>query len=207
METIGELLSSKRKDKKISLKKVAHDLLIKEENLEALENSDWDKLPEPPFVKGFIKNYAQYLGFDWQHALALYRREYDESKYPKKAGFERPKGLMFTPNKLVSLVFILAVLAFVAYLVIQYLSILSAPKLELSSPSNDQTLAVPYVMVQGQTEKKTTVAVNGDFIPVDENGKFSYQFKLEEGQNIIEIVASKRLSPKSRITRIIRLSH
>ena len=206
MGTLGELFSARRKAKKISLRRVARDLLIKEENLEALENSQWDGLPEPTFVKGFIKNYAGYLDLDWQHALALYRREYDETKYPRKPIPQRPKGLMFTPNKIISLLFILTIVTFITYVAIQYLSILKAPKLELSGPQDDLTTSVPYVMVFGQTEKEVTIAIDGEFIPVDESGNFSYQLKLEDGQNLIEIIAAKRLSPKSKITRVIRLT-
>ena len=42
--------------------------------------------------------------------------------------------------------------------------------------------------------------------PVDAEGNFSYQLKLSDGQNIIEVIASKKLSPKSKVTKIVRLS-
>lgn len=207
MKTLASLLSSQRKAKKISLKKVSADLLIKEEHLSALESGDWSSLPEPTFVKGFIRNYSQYLGLDPGFLLALYRREYDEAKYPKKPSiFERKKRLMLTPNKLVNAVFILAILVFVGYLTIQYLSILSAPKIEVFAPSDDLTTNVPYVIVSGKTEKETTVAINGEFVPIDSEGNFSYQVKLDDGKNIIEVTASKRLSPKSKVIKIVRLT-
>ncbi len=207
MKTLASLLSSQRKAKKISLKKVSADLLIKEEHLSALESGDWSSLPEPTFVKGFIRNYSQYLGLDPSFLSAVYRREYDEAKYPKKPSiFEQKKRLMLTPNKLVNAVFILATLVFVGYLTIQYLSILSAPKLEVFAPSDDLTTNVPYVIVSGKTEKETTVAINGEFVPIDSEGNFSYQVKLDDGKNIIEVTASKRLSPKSKVIKIVRLT-
>ena len=206
MKTTGEIFFSQRHLKKLSLVKIARDLRIKKEYLEALEAGDWQNLPEPPFVRGFIKSYAQYLGLDANHTLAIFRREFDERKYPRKSAYERQKRLMFTPNKFVNLVLIIAVMTFIIYLAIGYTSLLSSPKLEVFAPPNDLTISVPYVVVSGQVEKGATVAIEGQIVPVDENGNFSYQLALVEGQNIIEIIASKRLSPKSKITKVVRLS-
>lgn len=199
-------LSSQRKAKKISLKKAAGDLLIKLEHLEAIENSQWHNLPEPAFVKGFIRSYSQYLGLDSEHVLALYRREFDEAKYPPKtSALERKKGLMLTPNKLINLAFILAATIFIIYLVVQYFSILQAPKLEVFTPQDDLTTNVPYVIVSGKVDKQANLVIEGEFIPTDKEGSFSYQLALVEGKNVIEIVASKRLAPKAKVTKIVRL--
>ena len=206
MSDVGEIFSAKRKSRKISLKGAAKDLLISRENLEDIEKSNWHKLPEPPFTRGFVRSYAQYLGLDVEHTLALFRREYDEAKYHKKTSVDSGrKRFYFTPARFASFLTIFAVLAFVVYLVLQYLSVLSAPNLELDSPADDLTTSIPVVAVSGKTEKGATVAVNGEFIAVDEEGEFSYQFLLNEGRNEIEIVASKNLSPKSKALKVIRL--
>lgn len=206
MKTTGEIFSAQRLVKKLSLARIARDLRIKKAYLEALEKGAWQNLPEPPFVRGFIKSYAQYLGLDGDHILAIFRREYDERKYPQKSSYQKQKRLMFTPNKLVNLALIIAVIIFIIYLAIGYTSLLSSPKLEVSAPPNDLTTSVPYVVVSGQSEKDATVSIEGQIVPVDENGNFSHQLALDEGQNIIEIIASRRLSPKAKATRVIRLS-
>ena len=206
MRHFGEILSSQRKFKRISISRAASDLLIKKEHLEALEQEDWPSLPEPPFVKGFITSYAHYLSLDPKHILAIYRREYDERKYPKSHSLERRQRRLFlTPARLVNLVFALAIVIFIAYLTVQYLSILQAPKLEIFSPQDDVTLTVPAVVVSGKVEKDTTVSIDGQFVLITPEGNFSYQYNLKEGKNIIEIIASKRLSPKTRIERTVRL--
>lgn len=207
MQTVGVLLSQKRKSKGISLEKSAHDLSIKKEQLAALEAGLWSKLPEPAFVTGFIKNYADYLGIDPKLALALYRREFDPLKNPlEKPKLLKPKRLLVTPQILINLFFVAIIFTFISYLAIQYTSILKSPKLEILSPPEDQTTSVPAIVVSGQAEKETTVSINGEFAPIDQDGKFTYQLELKDGQNIIEIIAAKRLSPKTKITRIIRLS-
>lgn len=206
MKTLGEMLSSARKAKKISTDKAASDLLIKKENLEALEEGKFEELPEPAYIRGFIKNYAKYLSLDPDLALAIYRRQYDETKYPKKAPIQKQKGIFLTPNKIVTFSAIATVIIFVGYLVLQYLSILSTPKLDIIEPKDDVTTAIPIIQVSGQTEKEATVSVNGEFAPVTTEGQFTYQLKLTEGQNIVEIIAAKRLSPKNKQTRLIRLA-
>ena len=77
MRNFGEILKNRRKAKRISLKKAASDIHIKPEQILALETQDWQNLPEPPFVKGFITSYAKYLGLNPNEILPLYRREYD----------------------------------------------------------------------------------------------------------------------------------
>lgn len=207
MQTLGDFLSKKREAKNISLEQASHDLLIKKDQLESLETGQWQKLPEPTFVSGFIKNYADYLGLDSKLALALYRREFDPAKAPaRKPNLLGSKRILLTPQRLINLVFALIIITFISYLAIQYTSILKSPKLQVFSPTEDSTTTVPAILITGETEKETTVSVNGEFAPIDQDGKFSYQLKLEDGQNIIDIIAAKRLSPKTKVTRIIRLS-
>lgn len=207
MQTIGSTLSEKRKEKGITLDQASGDLLIKKEQLASLEDGLWSKLPEPAFVRGFIKSYAQYLDIDPKFALALYRREFDPAKNPlAKPKLLKPIRLLVTPQILINLFFATIIVTFISYLAIQYTSILKSPKLEILTPPEDQTTSVPAVVISGQTEKETTVSINGEFAPIDQDGKFTYQLELKDGQNIIEIIAAKRLSPKTKVTRIVRLS-
>src|SRR3989344_3243135 len=137
MGSFGEILLSQRNKKRISLSRVAEDLHIKKEHLEALEKEDWSSLPEATFVKGFITSYTQYLCLDPVHTLAIYRREFDEKKYPKsQSGIRKQRRFFLTPARLINLVFVLAIIIFIAYLSTQYLSILKSPKVEIFSPQD-----------------------------------------------------------------------
>lgn len=207
MKTAGEILREERARQKMPIEKVASQLLIKKEHLLALEEGDWGALPEPAYIKGFVKSYASLLGLDSNRLLAHVRREYDEKKFQTKtAAASRQKRLMFTPEKLAPATFLIGLAIFVTYLVLQYTSIAKSPKLEITTPADDLTTTAAVIEVAGQTEQGTTVSVDGQLVPVDSSGKFFYQLKLEEGKNIIEIIASKRLSPKTRVTRVVRLS-
>lgn len=205
MKKLGEILKDTRISKKITQEDVAKELRIKADVIQALEEGDWGSLPEAAYVKGFIKNYSDFLGLDSNRLLALHRAEYDERKYIQPRSKQK-KRLMFTPNLIAPLTFSLAILLFVGYLAIQYTSVLSAPKLEVYSPQDDITTTAAVIEVSGKSEKETTISIDGELVPLDESGDFNYQLKLADGQNIIEIVASKRLSPKTKIKRLVRLT-
>ena len=207
MANFGSTLSQKREKMGAAIDTISEELHIKKELLQALENTDWDLLPEPAFVQGFIKNYSDYLGLDPKYMLALYRREYDPKKHPQAKGVvTKPQKFIFTPARLATTGFAAIILGFVIYLAVQYTSILKSPKLDVFTPPADETTTVPAVLITGQTQEGATVSINGEFAPVDSNGNFSYQYRLQEGQNIIEIIAARRLSPRTKITRIVRLS-
>lgn len=205
MNKVSEILSSARGRKKISIKKASRDLSTRREYLEAIENSQWQNLPEPPFAQGLVRSYATYLGLDAEHTLALFRREYDEAKYRASSSKKARKRFYLTPARFATFLTVVTVLVFIGYLVLQYLSVLSAPRLEIESPPDDLTTSIPVVAVSGKVEQGSVVAINGEFVAVDKDGEFIYQYKLEEGRNEIEIIASKNLSPKSKVVRIIRL--
>lgn len=208
MASFGSTLSQKRQHLGVTLDTISSELHIKKELLQALESANWDALPEPAFVQGFIKSYASYLGLDPKYILALYRREYDPKKYPQPKGpVTKRQKFILTPSRLAVASFVAIIIAFVLYLVLQYASVLSSPQLEVFTPPADETTTVSVVLITGVVEKGATVSINGQFAAVDQNGNFSHQYQLQEGQNIIEIIAARRLSPKTKVTRIIRLSH
>lgn len=206
MESIGQKLQTERKKKNIALKKAASDLLIKVEILEAIEREEWQKLPHAAFVKGFIQNYAAYLGIDVDHTMALFRRAYDEKKYIQKdTSIKKIKPAILTPIRLINTAFALAVIIFIIYLAFQYFSILQSPKLEVITPENDTQTSIPVVKVAGITEKEATVSIDGNLIGVDQDGNFTTEIKLDSGKNVITIIATKKLSPKAKIQRTVRL--
>ena len=58
----GEILRQAREERGESLNDIARILKLSAQQLEALENGRHDILPGPTFVRGFLRNYAQYLG-------------------------------------------------------------------------------------------------------------------------------------------------
>ena len=72
MDTIGDLLHTERRKKGLEIADVEHATGIRGVYLNALEQSRYDVLPGEVYVKGFLRNYANYLGLDGSHLVQLY---------------------------------------------------------------------------------------------------------------------------------------
>ncbi len=70
-QELGALLKTKRTEKNIAIGEVAERLKFSAKQIESLESGDYKGLPEPIFVKGFIKTYARFLGLDADQIVAL----------------------------------------------------------------------------------------------------------------------------------------
>jgi len=70
--TLGQYLSSARELKGYDLHDAAQQTRISIQYLKALEQEDFAKLPGEVFVRGFLKNYAKFLGLPEQEVLDRY---------------------------------------------------------------------------------------------------------------------------------------
>lgn len=76
---LGEVLSSARNGKNLSLKDVSNNLRLSVRQIEALENNDFVALPQPMITRGFIRNYARLLELDAEPLLESYRARMPET--------------------------------------------------------------------------------------------------------------------------------
>lgn len=70
LREIGTYLRSLRKEQSISLEQVAANTYIRASLLRAIEDGKEESLPEPVYIQGFIRRYADSLGLDG-NALAM----------------------------------------------------------------------------------------------------------------------------------------
>jgi Helix-turn-helix domain len=70
---IGYLLEQARVNRGVSLEEAAQATRIRRDYLEKLESDDHSTMPEPIYVRGFIKTYANYLGLDGDRLAAQIR--------------------------------------------------------------------------------------------------------------------------------------
>jgi cytoskeleton protein RodZ len=64
LKAIGTRLSEERQKKSISLEEIAAKTYIPQRLLTAIEDANLDRLPEPVFIQGFIRRFADALGLD-----------------------------------------------------------------------------------------------------------------------------------------------
>jgi cytoskeleton protein RodZ len=114
-ETVGQFLRKEREKRNISLDAVAKVTRITRENLEALERDDFQVISAPVFVRGFLRNYATFLGLDPKEVVGRYDSQTDlvpipeeeEPLPPPPPKKERPifKTLLFLSILLVGVAF------------------------------------------------------------------------------------------------------
>ena len=69
---LGELLANARKGRALSQKEIASRLNLREETISALDANDFDKLPDPAYVMGYIRNYARAVGLNADTLISIY---------------------------------------------------------------------------------------------------------------------------------------
>jgi transcriptional regulator with XRE-family HTH domain len=75
MSELGTRLREARERQGLSLAQAAMDTRILQQSLAALEEGAFQRLPGDVVIRGFIRNYAQYLGLGSDELIELYRRE------------------------------------------------------------------------------------------------------------------------------------
>jgi cytoskeletal protein RodZ len=71
---MSKLLKKQREALGTHIKEIASDTHIKESCLRALEDEDYEKLPNEVYTRGYIREYAKYLGLPIESVLAPYEK-------------------------------------------------------------------------------------------------------------------------------------
>lgn len=82
MDELGHILREARDTRGLTLSEVQEQTRISQRYLEALEMGDYDLLPSPVHVRGFLRNYARFLNLDPEPLLERY--ELGQSQRPRK---------------------------------------------------------------------------------------------------------------------------
>jgi cytoskeletal protein RodZ len=72
MDELGQILSQARENKGLTVEDVQQATRINAHYIEALENGEYNVLPTPVHVRGFLRNYARYLNLDPAPLLERY---------------------------------------------------------------------------------------------------------------------------------------
>ena len=75
MATLGDTLRHRRTELGRSITEAESATKIRARLIQALENGDYDQLPNPAYVRGYITSYARWLDLDPAPLLTMYRAE------------------------------------------------------------------------------------------------------------------------------------
>ncbi len=74
MNEFGHILREARETKGLTLAQVQEQIRINAGYLEAMESGEYGRLPTPVHARGFLRNYARFLGLDPQPLLDRYQQ-------------------------------------------------------------------------------------------------------------------------------------
>ncbi|MFH0839169.1 MAG: RodZ domain-containing protein [Candidatus Omnitrophota bacterium] len=194
MAIIGQTLKKAREEKNITLEELQRATKIQMKFLVSLEEEAFERLPNPTYVKGFIKQYAQYVGLDPEPLLNEYNvlnpevppQELEIKTEDEKIDSEIPKK---TPVMLVTII--------VAGIVVISLVAFGLSKIFVSKKSSEPSIKteIPFVTVK-KAEKPillvkkneilqlTAKASQDTWMHIKCDGKIVYQSILKAGSSI-----------------------
>ncbi|MHC1714041.1 MAG: helix-turn-helix domain-containing protein [Acidaminococcaceae bacterium] len=80
MSSVGEILKNTREAKGITIEQVAEATSIRVLYLEAIENEQFSLVPGEVYLKGFIRNYANYIGLNGPAMVEKYKEQVEANK-------------------------------------------------------------------------------------------------------------------------------
>ena len=85
IDSPGTQLASIRQQKGYSVEYVANKLHLRSQVIELIERGDFHLLPQPVFIKGYLRAYAKLLGVSPDPFLLVFNAQYTEEKKTERA--------------------------------------------------------------------------------------------------------------------------
>jgi cytoskeleton protein RodZ len=85
LEELGLKLSALRQQKGFTTEYVASKLHLRVRIIELIENSDFHLLPQPVFVKGYLRAYSKLLGISPEPFVEVFNAHFVSEKNPERA--------------------------------------------------------------------------------------------------------------------------
>lgn len=79
----GILLRQAREEKGLSYQDIENSIKIRVRYLQALENEEYNILPEKTYVRGFLRNYARHLGLNPEEIVGLFNSSLQKETPPE----------------------------------------------------------------------------------------------------------------------------
>lgn len=80
INTPGHALRDARQERKLEIMRIASELRLTPDTVDALEHNDYRRLPSAVFVAGYIRSYARLLGLDPEPLIARFRELHPDAE-------------------------------------------------------------------------------------------------------------------------------
>lgn len=210
---VSDLLKKRRIELSKSLKEVESATKIRKKYLQWIEDGDYEHLTDDVYTLGYIKSYADYLGFETAPIVNMYKKERLSYKQSKESGGYiktdsnmslRPLGgqnFVLSSKTLVLLFSIMLFVLIAGYLSWQVIIIAAPPEITLNS--NQERVSTDFVIISGQTDGESDVFIDDSPISTNADGSFSERVSLVSGSNVITITAKNQLGKTTTVTRTV----
>lgn len=190
--SLGEQLKKIREDAGLSIMDLAVATKIQFKYLKRLENEEYDKLPIPVYIRGFIQKWTKACGVDSEKLLLQFYRE-NKPLINKTEDNQLPSiiapSFIITSKHLIVVFTILALVVFGGYFVYNQRVFQNTPKIEIFSPKEFNIVTEnDTVLISGKASKTDDILINQEEIE-SQQGKFEYNYLLSPGLNTIIIKA------------------
>lgn len=193
MGSLGERLKQVREEAGLSLEDLSEKTKIQAKYLERLENEEFDKLPNPVYVKGFVQKWADVCGAEKEELLLQLHREnkilfHAPQAYKLRSHVSSP--FVITSRHLALAAVLLTAGLLGTYFFINHQEVSGNPQIEIMNPLELSSVSSQgTITIAGRTQNIVNLKINGELTPVSEEGQFEYSIDLAEGLNTIKIQA------------------
>lgn len=214
--SIGRMLRSVREKNNISLDDASKATRIRGEYIEAIEDDNFSVFDSHVYAKGFIKNYAHFLGVESENLIALYRRDYEnksDRRGLKKSSEKRVVSVKKISNgvkinkRSILIVFGAISIFFISILLLTFIqNIFRQPYLKITSPLFGEGVEVltisgdqKSIRIEGETEIGTLIKINEEPVKINPELTFQSDFiPLGSERNLILVEASNNLGVSTK---------
>lgn len=203
--TLGEQLKKLRAEGRTNLQEISRETKVPVKYLEMIEEGRYESLPPDVYVRGFLRNYAEFFGIDPEKLINLYLRERDIKNNiegnRKTATAKKKKRVPYfvvTPKIFTAAVIVLVVLGGFFYLYREIGRFAAVPRLILTQPtSNEESIEGSSIVIVGVTDEDAKLSINDQPVVVSDSGEFRENIILQEGLNVITIKSMNRFNKEA----------
>jgi len=211
--TLPQRLIDARESKGVDLLRAERETKIRARYLAALESGDYADLPGAVYTKGFLRNYALYLGLDPEDVTRQWKRERGDLSLPAEPILTVPRpieaprqGFSISPVLVVTALLVVLIAAFGVYIGVQLLRYAKPPSIAVTDPAQAvMTVAdgtTSYTLrgtsIAGASIEITDPGLDQPYrVNADDAGKWTADVQLRRGRNEFDVSALDPQTGKS----------
>ncbi len=201
---LADHLQQSRRNRKMSVRKVAQLTNLPESTVRALENPRRSDLPKSNVI-GLYKVYAEALEVPASKVRKLVGPEPNTKPEFSFKRLPKLKSLIVFSNIGTTVVVAAVLLVILAYAGLLGIGLFTAPSLAIQSPAQEYTVVDESSFeVSGSVERESTVLINGEPTTVNnDSGDFSEIVFLQPGYNYITVEVVNSFSSSTNETFVV----